>query len=130
MMPRVDISEVILEVLGWCPQFLDSRTSIAGNPAHLADLDISVAACLTAQALNITYAPIAVPGSTALARHRLGYVEHTFLRADNYAAACPHLVTAQAGHRVRPGVGRWAGRGHRRDRPGGALPIGTAGARW
>jgi hypothetical protein len=97
MMPRVDISEAILEVLGWCPQFLDSLSSISGNQAHLADLDISVAACLTAQSLNITYAPIAVPGSAALARHRLGYVEHTFLRAENYAAANPHLVTAQAG---------------------------------
>lgn len=87
----------ILEVLGWCPQFLDSLTSISGGRAHLADLDISVAAYLTAQALNITYAPIVVPGVLALARHRLGYVEHTFLRAENYAAANPHLVTAQAG---------------------------------
>ncbi|MGB7796149.1 MAG: Tn3 family transposase [Pseudonocardiaceae bacterium] len=49
------------------------------------------------QALSITYAPIAVPGVPALARHRLGYVEHTFLRAENYAAADPDLVTTQAG---------------------------------
>jgi hypothetical protein len=48
MMPRVDVSEAILEVLGWCPQFLDSLTSIAGSRAHLRDLDISVVACLTA----------------------------------------------------------------------------------
>jgi hypothetical protein len=47
MMPRVDLSEAIREVLGWCPQFLDSPTSISGGRAHLADLDISVAACLT-----------------------------------------------------------------------------------
>jgi hypothetical protein len=72
MMSRVDVSEAILEVLGWCPQFLDSLTSISGGRAHLTDLDISVAACLTAQALNITYAPIAVPGVPELARHRLG----------------------------------------------------------
>lgn len=96
MMPRVDVSEAILEVLGWCPQFVDSLTSISGSRAHLADLDVSVAACLTAQALNITYAPITVPDVPALARHRLGYVEHTFLRAENYATANPHLVTAQA----------------------------------
>jgi len=97
MMPRVDVSEAILEVLGWCPQFVDSLTSISGGRAHLADLDISVAACLTTQALNITYAPITVPDVPALARHRLGYVEHNFLRAENYTAANPHLVTAQAG---------------------------------
>ena len=94
---RLTIAILCTFVLGWCPQFLDSLSSIAGNQAHLADLDISVAACLTAQSLNITYAPIAVPGSAALARHRLGYVEHTFLRAENYAVANPHLVTAQAG---------------------------------
>ena len=56
-----------------------------------------MAAYPTAQALNITYAPIAVPGVPALARHRLGYVKHTFLRTENYAATNPHLVTAQAG---------------------------------
>jgi hypothetical protein len=97
MMPRVDISEAILEVLGWCPQFLESLTPTSGGRAHLANLDISVAAYPTAQALNITYAPIAVPGVPALARHRLGYVKHTFLRTENYAATNPHLVTAQAG---------------------------------
>jgi TnpA family transposase len=97
MMPRVDISEAILEVLGWHPPFLRALSSLSGNRAHLADLDISVAACLTAQALNITYAPIAAPDVPALTRHRLGYVEHTFLRAENYAAANPHLVAAQAG---------------------------------
>ena len=97
MMPRVDISEAILEVLGWQPEFLDALTSISGGRAHLGDLDISVAACLTAQSLNITYEPIAVPDVPALARHRLGYVEHTFLRAENYAQANPHLVAAQAG---------------------------------
>ena len=30
MMPRVDISEAILEVLGWCPQFLESLTPTSG----------------------------------------------------------------------------------------------------
>ena len=31
MMPRVDISEAILEVVGWCPEFPDSFTSISGG---------------------------------------------------------------------------------------------------
>jgi len=97
MMPRVDISEAILEVLGWYPPFLAGLTSISGSGSRLADMDITVAACLTGQALNITYTPIAVPGVPALERHRIGYVDHTFLRAENYAAANPTLVTAQAG---------------------------------
>ncbi|MGZ4665728.1 MAG: hypothetical protein ACXV5Q_12000 [Frankiaceae bacterium] len=58
MMPRVDISEAILEVLGWCPEFIGSLASISGNETHLADLDITVATWLTGQALNITYTPI------------------------------------------------------------------------
>ncbi len=97
MMPRVDISEAILEVLGWYPPFLAGLTSISGSGSRLADMDITVAACLTGQALNITYTPIAVPGVPSLERHRIGYVDHTFLRAENYAAANPTLVTAQAG---------------------------------
>ncbi|MFD8531639.1 Tn3 family transposase [Streptosporangium canum] len=95
MMPRVDISEAILEVLQWCPEFLSSLTSLAGGHSHLADVDVSAAACLTAQALNITYSPIAVKGVPALERHRLGHVDHTYLRAENYAAANPFLVAKQ-----------------------------------
>jgi hypothetical protein len=68
MMPRVHISEAILEVLGWCPQFLDSLTPTSGGQAYLANLDISAAAYSTVQALNITYARIAVPGVPTLAR--------------------------------------------------------------
>jgi hypothetical protein len=97
MTPRMDVSEAILQVLGWCPQSRDSLTSTSGGRAHLANLDISGTACLTAQALNITYAPIAVPDVPALARHQLGYVKHTFLRTESYTAANPHLVTTQAG---------------------------------
>ena len=97
MMPRVDISEAILEVLGWCPEFITSLASISGTEAHLADLDITVAACLTGQALNITYTPIVVKGVPALERHRIGYVDQAYLRAENYAAGNPHLVAKQAG---------------------------------
>lgn len=85
MMPRVDVSEAILEVLQWCPEFLSSLTSLAGGHSHLADVDVSVAACLTAQALNITYTPIAVKGVPALERHRLGHVGVPAVTAENRA---------------------------------------------
>ncbi|PZG07506.1 Tn3 family transposase [Nonomuraea aridisoli] len=47
--------------------------------------------------MNITYGPIAVKGVPALERHRLGYVDHTYRRADNSAATNPHLIPKQAG---------------------------------
>lgn len=45
------------------------------------------------------------PWRARAARHRLGYVKHTFLRTENYAAANPHLVTAQAGIGFRQALG-------------------------
>jgi TnpA family transposase len=47
--------------------------------------------------VDIGYAPIAAKGVPALERRRMGHVEHTYLRADNYTAANPHLVAKQAG---------------------------------
>jgi len=53
MLPRVDIDEQILKVMGWVPQFLESLTALSGGAARMADLNVTVAACLTGQALNI-----------------------------------------------------------------------------
>ena len=97
MLPQVDIGEVILEVMGWVPEFMDSLTAPSGGPSRLAELPITVAACLTGQALNIGYGPIATKGVPALERRRMGHVEQTYLRAENYTAANPHLVAKQAG---------------------------------
>ena len=97
MLPRVDIGEAILEVMGWVPQFMDSLTALSRGQSRLADLDITVAACLTGQALNIGYGPIAAKGVPALERRRMGHITATYLRAENYTAANPHLVARQAG---------------------------------
>ena len=97
MLPRVDVGEQILEVMGWVPEFMTSLTALSGGEPRLAELPITVAACLTGQALNIGYAPIATMGVPALERRRMGHVEQTYLRAGNYTAANPHLVAKQAG---------------------------------
>ena len=97
MLPRVDIGEAILEVMGWVPHFMDSLTALSRGQSRLADLDITVAACLTGQALNIGYGPIAAKGVPALERRRMGHITVTYLRAENYTAANPHLVARQAG---------------------------------
>jgi TnpA family transposase len=82
--------------MGWVPEFMASLTALSGGQSRLAELPVTVAACLTGQALNIGYAPIAAKGVPALERRRMGHVEHTYLRAGNYAAANPHLVAKQA----------------------------------
>ncbi len=53
MLPRVDLPEVILEVMNWEPRFVEAFTAASGGRTRLGDLHVSVAACLTAHALNI-----------------------------------------------------------------------------
>ena len=96
MLPRVDLPEVILEVMGWQPGFVRAFTAAPGSQGRLADLDVSIAACLAAQALNIGYGPVADPGVEALKRDRLGHVSQTYMNAEAYAAANAPLIEAQA----------------------------------
>ena len=56
MLPLVDLPDVILEVVAWVPAFTSAFTSVSGGRTRLEDPRVSVAACLTAQALNIGYA--------------------------------------------------------------------------
>ena len=97
MLPQIDIGDLILEVMTWVPAFLASLTAPSGGQSRIEDLDVSVAACLTGQALNIGYGPVCSEGVPALERRRLGHVGRTYLRAANYTAANPHLVARQAG---------------------------------
>jgi len=97
MLPRVDVGEAILEVMGWVPEFLGSLTALSGGASRMAGLDVTVAACLTSQALNIGYGPVAEEGVATLQRRRLGHVGRTYLRAADYTAANPHLIAKQAG---------------------------------
>src|SRR5271166_4350459 len=97
MLPRVGIGEQILEVMGWVPQFLESLTALSGGAARMAGLNVTIAACLTGQALNIGYGPDSTQGVPALERHRIGHVGRTYLRAAGYTAANPHLIAQQVG---------------------------------
>ena len=92
MLPRVDIGEQILEVMGWVPEFLESLTALSGGAARMADLNVTAAAALTGQALNIGYGPVSTPGVPSLERRRIGHVGRTYLRAAGYTAANPHLI--------------------------------------
>lgn len=95
MLPRVDLPEVILEVMSWEPAFLAAFSSIAGGRARLADLHLSIAACLAAHAMNLGFTPVVNEEVAALERQRLFHVDHTYLCAENYAAANAPLVVRQ-----------------------------------
>ena len=96
MLPRVDLPEVVLEVMSWEPGFVDAFTSRSGGEARLDGLDVSIAACLTAQAMNIGYRPIARRGVPALERDRLSHVAQTYFSSENLAAANAPLIRRQA----------------------------------
>jgi TnpA family transposase len=97
MLPRVDLPEVILEVMSWIPGFTAAFTPASGGRSRLDDLHVSVAACLTAQALNIGYAPVAKRGAPALEPARLAHVAGSYLSAEAFSRANAPLIEAQAG---------------------------------
>ncbi|MFC4062886.1 Tn3 family transposase [Planomonospora corallina] len=98
MLPRVDLPELILEVMSWRPGFTAAFTPVSGGAARLeSDLHVTIAACLTAHALNITYAPIISPGVAALTRDRISHVDQTYLRPETYSPANASLIEGQAG---------------------------------
>ncbi|MEV4298876.1 Tn3 family transposase [Microbispora rosea] len=78
------------------PAFTRVFTPTAGGTSKLADFEISVAACLTASALNIGYAPVTKSGTAALERARLSHVMHNCLSAETFSAANPPLIDTQA----------------------------------
>ena len=51
-MPRVDLPEIILEVMSWQPRFTDAFAAVSGGESRLSDLHVSVAAVLAAHSLN------------------------------------------------------------------------------
>ena len=96
MLPRADLPEVVLEVMAWEPGFIEAFAASSGGAARMAGLDVSVTACLSAQAMNVGYQPIARRGVPALARDRLSHVAQTYFCAENLASANAPLVARQA----------------------------------
>jgi hypothetical protein len=92
MLPRVSVPAVILEVMAWEPRFVEAFTAVSGGRSRLKDLEVTIAACLTAHALNIGFVPITKQGVPALERDRLSHVDQNYMRAETYAAANPWLV--------------------------------------
>ena len=97
MLPRVDLPEVILEVMSWVPELAEAFTPVSGGRSRLEGLPVSIAACLAAHSMNVGYRPIAKKGVPTLERSRLSHVFQNYVRPETLAAANAPLVTCQAG---------------------------------
>ena len=97
MLPRVDLPEVILEVMSWDPPLAAAFTAVSGGRSRLEDLPTSIAACLAAHSMNVGYRPIAKAGVPGLERSRLSHVFQNYFRPETLAPANLPLVARQAG---------------------------------
>jgi TnpA family transposase len=88
---------VILEVMSWHPAFVQAFTSVSGGRTRLQDLNVTLAACLAAHAMNIGFDPIVKRGVTALERGRISHVDQNYMGAETYKTANPFLVDGQGG---------------------------------
>jgi len=82
MLPRIGLPEVIVEVMSWLPGFVGAFTSVSGGRSRLEDLHVSIAACLSAHAMNIDLTDFVKRGVPALERGRLSHVNQNYLGSD------------------------------------------------
>jgi TnpA family transposase len=96
MLPRVDLPEVILEVMSWEPGIAAAFTAASGGRTRLEDLGLSIAACLAAHSMNVGYRPIARKGVPALEWSRLSHVHQNYFRPETIGPANAPMVARQA----------------------------------
>lgn len=94
MLPRVDLPEVLLEVMSWTGAD-QAFTSVTGGQARLKDLHVTIAALLVAHGCNVGYTPV-MGGADPLKYGRLSHVDQTYLRLATYRAANAALIEHQA----------------------------------
>jgi hypothetical protein len=74
-LPAVDLPEMVLEVDSWVP-YLGDFTHVSEANSRMDDLELSMAAVLTAEATNVGVEPIVHDGVDALSRDRLFWVDY------------------------------------------------------
>ena len=105
MLPKVELPDLLMEVHEWTG-FLDTFTHASEHTARLADLEVSVAAVLIAEACNVGFRPVTNETIGALTSARLSHVDQNYVRAETLRAANARLVTAQT---TIPLAQRWGG---------------------
>jgi hypothetical protein len=108
-LPRVDLTEVLMEVLAWT-DFAAEIRHISEAEARVGDLDLSLCAVLLAEACNIGLEPLVRPDVPALTRGRLSWVQQNYVRAETITKANARLVD----YRGKPFSLGWAFTGRKR----------------
>ena len=94
-LPRVDLTEVLLEVLAWT-NFTSEFRHVSEGDARVNNLDLSLCAVLLAEACNIGLKPLVRPDVPALALSRLSWVQQNYIHAETITKANARLVDDQA----------------------------------
>jgi Tn3 transposase DDE domain/Domain of unknown function (DUF4158) len=94
-LPRVDLTEVFLEVQAWT-NFATEFRHVSEGDARVTNLDPSLCAVLLAEACNIGLEPLIRPDVPALTRGRLSWVQQNYVRAETLTKANARLVDYQA----------------------------------
>jgi TnpA family transposase len=103
LLPKIDLTELILEIdahTGFSGEF----THISESRARVDDLKTSVCAVLLAEACNIGLEPVIKHHIPALTRHRLGWTNQNYIRAETIIKGNARLVDYQS---ALPLVKRW-----------------------
>lgn len=94
LLPRIDLTELVLEVAAWT-NFTVEFSHLSGGNARVSDLPLSLCAVLTAEACNVGLEPMVRPDVPALTRGRLSWVQQNYVRAETITQANAQLVAAQ-----------------------------------
>lgn len=94
LLPRIDLTELVLEVLAWT-DFAAAFTHLSEGNARVSNLPLSICAVLVAEACNVGLEPLLSPNVPALTRGRLSWVQQNYVRTETITQANARLVEAQ-----------------------------------
>ena len=105
LLPEVEIADLPLEVHAWTG-FLDEYTHISGTEIRDDGLNETLSALLVSESCNIGLTPVVDETRPPLARGRLNWAAHNYLRSATHAAANTRLVDY---HTPLPLAQAWGG---------------------
>ena len=95
LLPRADLPEILLEIHSMTG-FADEFTHINEAESRAENIEVSICACLMAEACNIGLEPLVRSDVPALTRARLSWVNQNYIRTDTLMRANARLVRAQS----------------------------------